>query len=134
MKTEAFFFITQMKRGLKLRRFKSEVSVHEEKSGVTNGKPSTTTTLSIEPSGGGESDATELLQMEGLSHAVSQPNILHIKQPSPRLKHKRPTGKALHSILIYSSNEITSICYTVLCCSFFHNSHTASHFCVWNIK
>jgi hypothetical protein len=32
--------------------------------------------------------------MEGLSHAVSQPNILHIKQPSPHLKHKRPTGKA----------------------------------------
>ncbi|XP_021917858.1 uncharacterized protein PYUK71.03c-like isoform X2 [Zootermopsis nevadensis] len=81
----------KMKRGLKLRRFKSEVSVHEEKSGVTNGKPSTTTTLSIEPSGGGESDATELLQMEGLSHAVSQPNIPHIKQPSPRLKNKRPT-------------------------------------------
>ncbi|XP_069673106.1 uncharacterized protein [Periplaneta americana] len=81
----------KVKRGLKLRRFKSEVSVREEKSGVTNGKPSTTTTLSIEPSGGGESDATELLQMEGLSHAVSQPNILHIKQPSPRVKHKRPT-------------------------------------------
>lgn len=95
-----FSYVMQMKRGLKLRRFKSEVSVHEEKSGVTNGKPSTTTTLSIEPSGGGESDATELLQMEGLSHAVSQPNIPHIKQPSPRLKNKRPTGTAFHSVLI----------------------------------
>jgi hypothetical protein len=89
-----------MKRGLKLRRFKSEVSVHDEKSGVTNGKSGTATTLSIEPSGGGESDATELLQMEGLSHAVSQPNILHVKQPSPHLKHKRPTGKALYSFAL----------------------------------
>ena len=79
-----------MKRGLKLRRFKSEVSIREDK--VIARKPNTATTLSIEPSGGGESDATELLQMEGLSHAVSQPNILHLKQPSPRLKHKRPMG------------------------------------------
>jgi hypothetical protein len=93
-----FSYILQMKRGFKLRRFKSEVSVREEKGGVINGKPSTTTALSIEPSGGGESDATELLQMEGLSHAVSQPNILHIKQPSLHHKHKRPTGKALHPI------------------------------------
>jgi hypothetical protein len=81
----------KMKRGFKLRRFKSEVSVHEEKSGVITGTPSTTTALSIEPSGGGESDATELLQMEGLPHAISQPNMLQIKQPSIHLKHKRPS-------------------------------------------
>jgi len=89
-----------MKRGFKLRRFKSEVSVHEEKSGVITGTPSTTTALSIEPSGGGESDATELLQMEGLPHAISQPNMLQIKQPSIHLKHKRPSGKTFHSVSV----------------------------------
>jgi hypothetical protein len=105
-----------MKRGLKLRRFKSEVSVHEEKCGVTNGKPSAATTLSIEPSGGGESDATELLEMESLSHAVSQPNILHIKQPSPHLKHKRPTGKAFYSVSpAYGRPEFATVhCVTIL--------------------
>ncbi|KAJ9589915.1 hypothetical protein L9F63_016976, partial [Diploptera punctata] len=84
-------FSNKMKRGLKLRRFKSEVSVREDKVLSAKQSSTTSTTLSIEPSGGGESDATELLQMEALSHAVSQPNILHLKQPSPRLKHKRPT-------------------------------------------
>jgi hypothetical protein len=99
-----------MKRGFNLRRFKSEVSVREEKSGVISAKPSSTTALGIEPIGGGESDATELLQMEGLSHAVSQPNILHIKQPSLHLKHKRPAGKAFHSVSLASV-------YMYACCT-----------------
>jgi hypothetical protein len=116
-----------MKRGFKLRRFKSEVSVHEEKSGVITGKTSTTTALSIEPSGGGESDATELLQMEGLPHAVSQPNILHIKQPSLQLKHKRPTGKALHSVSLasvytYAFCTHTQSVFSVICNVFSLNS------------
>jgi hypothetical protein len=126
-----------MKRGLKLRRFKSEVSVREEKSGITNGKPSTTTTLSIEPSGGGESDATELLQMEGLSHAVSQPNILHIKQPSPRLKHKRPTGNAFHSVsnvLVDGHFQIKSPAHVRPFCVIIFFSVTATLLCSFSFK
>jgi hypothetical protein len=132
-----------MKRGLKLRRFKSEVSVREEKSGVTSGKPGTTTTLSIEPSGGGESDATELLQMEGLSHAVSQPNILNIKQPSPRLKHKRPTGTAyfsVYNLLVGSPFQIKSPAYIRLLCViiFSHSNHTSLQFSlqyiIWSLN
>lgn len=41
----------------------------------------------LEPRGGGEADATELLQHDSLSHAVSQPNIHKIKSPAVR-----PTG------------------------------------------
>lgn len=74
-----------MKRGLRLRRFRSEASViphlqaEEEK-----GSP-----LNVEPSGGGESDATELLHLDNvLPHAVSQPDIC--RRPSPR--SRRPGG------------------------------------------
>nr|CAD7444342.1 unnamed protein product [Timema bartmani] len=74
-----------VKRGLKLRRFRSEVSVSEDKRTV-NGKPSAVSSVTMEPSGGGESDATELLQLD-LSHAVSQPNIL---EASPSLRPRRP--------------------------------------------
>lgn len=74
-----------MKRGLKLRRFRSEVNI-EDKCDTTKG-----VTLSLEPRGGGEADATELLQ-GALSHAVSQPDMLgRIRQPSPRMR-MRPNG------------------------------------------
>nr|CAD7202198.1 unnamed protein product [Timema douglasi] len=75
----------RVKRGLKLRRFRSEVSVSEDKR-TLNGKPSAVSSVTMEPSGGGESDATELLQLD-LSHAVSQPNIL---EASPSLRPRRP--------------------------------------------
>nr|CAD7432746.1 unnamed protein product [Timema monikensis] len=75
----------KVKRGLKLRRFRSEVSVSEDKR-MVNGKPSAVSSVTMEPSGGGESDATELLQLD-LPHAVSQPNIL---EASPSLRPRRP--------------------------------------------
>lgn len=75
-----------MKRGLKLRRFRSEVNI-EDKNESAKG-----ITLSLEPRGGGEADATELLQGSGLAHAVSQPDMLsRIRQPSPHLR-LRPNG------------------------------------------
>ncbi|KAK9299933.1 hypothetical protein QLX08_007168 [Tetragonisca angustula] len=70
----------KMKRGLKLRRFRSEVNIEDknESKGIT---------LSLEPRGGGEADATELLQGSGLAHAVSQPDMLsRMRQPSPHLR------------------------------------------------
>ena len=77
-----------MKRGLKLRRFRSEVNI-QDKSENNKG-----VTLSLEPRGAGEADATELLESSGLSHAVSHPDMLAraLRQPSPKLK-VRPTGK-----------------------------------------
>jgi hypothetical protein len=111
-----------MKKGFKLRRFKSEVSVNEEKSGVITGTPCATTALSIEPSGGGESDATELLQMDGLPHAISQPNILQIKQPSIHLKHKRPSGKTFYSVFVagvYIHAFCTLSVFPVICKYFY---------------
>ncbi|XP_068082073.1 uncharacterized protein [Anabrus simplex] len=79
----------KVKEGLKLRRFRSEASVHDKPSRAA--AKSSSTIMSLEPSGGGESDATELL-MDGLAHAVSQPIIL---QSSPALsrshiRHRRP--------------------------------------------
>ncbi|XP_076749904.1 uncharacterized protein LOC143422843 isoform X2 [Xylocopa sonorina] len=70
----------KVKRGLKLRRFRSEVNIEDknESKGIT---------LSLEPRGGGEADATELLQGSSLAHAISQPDMLgRIRQPSPRLR------------------------------------------------
>ncbi|EZA57907.1 hypothetical protein X777_01009 [Ooceraea biroi] len=70
----------KVKRGLKLRRFRSEVTIEDK-------NDSKGITLSLEPRGGGEADATELLSESGLAHAVSQPDMLgRIKQPSPRLR------------------------------------------------
>ncbi|XP_063216806.1 extended synaptotagmin-2-like [Bacillus rossius redtenbacheri] len=86
----------KVKRGLKLRRFRSEVSVSDGGKRAGNGKPATVTVVTMEPSGGGESDATELLQLDGLSHAVSQPNIL---QHSPSLRPKRPVDLQVKAVL-----------------------------------
>ncbi|XP_048513229.1 tricalbin-1-like isoform X3 [Athalia rosae] len=74
----------KVKRGLKLRRFRSEVNI-EDKGDAGKG-----VALSLEPRGGGEADATELLQSVGLSHAVSQPDMLgRIRQPSPNMRGSR---------------------------------------------
>lgn len=73
---------------MKLRRFRSEVNIEDNKN------ESKGITLSLEPRGGGEADATELLQGAGLAHAVSQPDMLgRIRQPSPRLRI-RPNGES----------------------------------------
>ncbi|XP_049764744.1 uncharacterized protein LOC126094274 [Schistocerca cancellata] len=77
----------RMKRGLRLRRFKSEASVHadddEMKAAAAAAAVPAAMALSVEPSGGGESDATELLG--ALAHAVSQPDIRRQKTvPLPR--------------------------------------------------
>lgn len=70
-----------MKRGLKLRRFKSEVNI-EEKSENKD------VNLSLEP----RVDAIELLQ-NSLSHAVSQPDIFaRIRQGSPKVLRFRQNG------------------------------------------
>lgn len=80
----------QMKRGLKLRRFRSEVNIEDSKCDPNKG-----VTLSLEPRGAGEADATELLQSSCLSHAVSQPDMLsRVRQPSPKLR-LRPSGALL---------------------------------------
>ncbi|XP_033211411.1 uncharacterized protein LOC117169247 isoform X2 [Belonocnema kinseyi] len=81
----------KMKRGLKLRRFRSEVNIEDkcDSKGVT---------LSLEPRGGGEADATELLQ-GALSHAVSQPDMLgRVRQPSPRLRMRPNDLKILNGV------------------------------------
>lgn len=96
-----------MKRGLKLRRFRSEVNI-EDKNDSTKA-----VTLSLEPRGGGEADATELLQGAGLSHAVSQPDMLgRIRQPSPRLRLRPNAGTMAPSMKVISSRaaSIISLC------------------------
>lgn len=79
----------KVKRGLKLRRFRSEVNIEDK------GEAGKGVALSLEPRGGGEADATELLQGAGLSHAVSQPDMLgRIRQQSPNLRGSRPSGQS----------------------------------------
>ena len=73
----------QVKQGLRLRRFRSEINVHEDKNGRNGG---TGVTLSLEPRSVCEDDAADLLNGEPLSHAVSQPSLTMSKP-------KRPTGK-----------------------------------------
>ncbi|XP_071454089.1 uncharacterized protein [Hetaerina americana] len=88
----------KVKRGLNLRRFRSEANVRpdgEDKkamSPVNPLAPRGSITLSIEPRGGGEADATELLNgerspraksregMRILGHAMSQPNLLLMRR------------------------------------------------------
>lgn len=101
-----------MKRGLTLRRFRSEVNVPGAEGHSSSGKSGTSAVaLSIEPRGAGEADATELLHGEGplLSHAVSQPNILC--QPSPRpTAARRPTGVYLHAFPVHTLCTINFTC------------------------
>lgn len=90
-----------MKRGLKLRRFKSEVNIEDNKS-----DPSKGVSLSLEPRGAGEADVTELLQNSNLSHAVSQPDMLtRLRQPSPKLR-ARPNGNFYDCQLIFPQSYL----------------------------
>lgn len=72
----------QVKQGLRLRRFRSEINFHDEKI-AKNG--ATGMTLSLQPRSVEEADVSEMLHGEPLSHAVSQPSLFMSKP-------KRPTG------------------------------------------
>ncbi|KOX69793.1 Tricalbin-1, partial [Melipona quadrifasciata] len=109
----------KMKRGLKLRRFRSEVNIEEknESKGIT---------LSLEPRGGGEADATELLQESGLAHAVSQPDMLsRMKQPSPHLRLRPNELKIVNG----SKEKYSGIEGKVLQAQGLHVAHIAQLYC-----
>nr|XP_034188727.1 tricalbin-1-like isoform X2 [Osmia lignaria] len=109
----------KMKRGLKLRRFRSEVNIEDknESKGIT---------LSLEPRGGGEADATELLQGSGLAHAVSQPDMLgRIRQPSPRLRIRPNELKVVNG----TKERYSGIEGKVLQAQGLHVAHIAQLYC-----
>ncbi|XP_076376389.1 uncharacterized protein LOC117225022 isoform X1 [Megalopta genalis] len=109
----------KVKRGLKLRRFRSEVNIEEknEAKGIT---------LSLEPRGGGEADATELLQESGLAHAVSQPDMLgRIRQPSPRLRLRPNELKVVNG----TREKYSGIEGKVLQAQGLHVAHIAQLYC-----
>ncbi|XP_012280537.1 tricalbin-1 [Orussus abietinus] len=109
----------KVKRGLKLRRFRSEVNI-EDKSESSKG-----VTLSLEPRGGGEADATELLQ-GALSHAVSQPDMLgRIRQPSPRLRIRPNDLKITNG----TREKYTGVEGKVLQAQGLHVAHIAQLYC-----
>ncbi|XP_043280292.1 uncharacterized protein [Venturia canescens] len=109
----------KVKRGLKLRRFRSEVNI-EDKSDATKA-----VTLSLEPRGGGEADATELLQGAGLSHAVSQPDMLgRIRQPSPRIR-LRPNELSVNG----TREKYSGVEGKVLQAQGLHVAHIAQLYC-----
>lgn len=82
LKSQHLYVCFQVKQGLRLRRFRSEINVHDDKN-VKNGCPGVT--LSLQPRSVEESDVSDLLHGDVLSHAVSQPSLSS--------KPKRPTGK-----------------------------------------
>ncbi|XP_060817891.1 uncharacterized protein LOC132908177 isoform X1 [Bombus pascuorum] len=109
----------KVKRGLKLRRFRSEVNIEDknESKGVT---------LSLEPRGGGEADATELLQGSGLAHAISQPDMLgRIRQPSPRLRLRPNELKVVNG----TKEKYSGIEGKVLQAQGLHVAHIAQLYC-----
>ena len=109
----------KVKRGLKLRRFRSEVNIEEKNDakGIT---------LSLEPRGGGEADATELLQGSGLAHAVSQPDMLgRIRQPSPRLRLRPNELKVVNG----TREKYSGIEGKVLQAQGLHVAHIAQLYC-----
>lgn len=109
----------KVKRGLKLRRFRSEVNIEEKND--TKG-----ITLSLEPRGGGEADATELLQGSGLAHAVSQPDMLgRIRQPSPRLRLRPNELKVVNG----TREKYSGIEGKVLQAQGLHVAHIAQLYC-----
>ncbi|XP_046627251.1 tricalbin-1-like isoform X1 [Neodiprion virginianus] len=109
----------KVKRGLKLRRFRSEVNI-EDKGDTAKG-----VALSLEPRGGGEADATELLQGAGLSHAVSQPDMLgRIRQPSPNLRGTRDL-KAING----TREKYSGVEGKVLQAQGLHVAHIAQLYC-----
>ncbi|XP_053973613.1 uncharacterized protein LOC128873790 isoform X2 [Hylaeus volcanicus] len=110
----------KVKRGLKLRRFRSEVNIEEKNEGKG-------ITLSLEPRGGGEADATELLQESGLAHAVSQPDMLgRIRQPSPRLR-LRPNE--IKKVVNGTREKYSGIEGKVLQAQGLHVAHIAQLYC-----
>ncbi|XP_076387531.1 uncharacterized protein LOC100880539 isoform X3 [Megachile rotundata] len=109
----------KVKRGLKLRRFRSEVNIEDknESKGIS---------LSLEPRGGGEADATELLQGSGLAHAVSQPDMLgRIRQPSPRLRLRPNELKVVNG----TKDKYSGIEGKVLQAQGLHVAHIAQLYC-----
>ncbi|XP_015584742.1 uncharacterized protein LOC107262744 isoform X2 [Cephus cinctus] len=110
----------KVKRGLKLRRFRSEVNI-EDKSDTNKG-----VSLSLEPRGGGEADATELLQGAGLSHAVSQPDMLgRIRPLSPRLRIRPNELKVING----TREKYSGIEGKVLQAQGLHVAHIAQLYC-----
>ncbi|EFN74083.1 Protein piccolo [Camponotus floridanus] len=109
----------KVKRGLKLRRFRSEVTIEDKND--TKG-----ITLSLEPRGGGEADATELLSESGLAHAVSQPDMLgRIRQPSPRLRLRPSDLKIVNG----TREKYSGIEGKVLQAQGLHVAHIAQLYC-----
>ncbi|XP_025157748.1 tricalbin-3-like isoform X3 [Harpegnathos saltator] len=109
----------KVKRGLKLRRFRSEVNIEDknESKGIT---------LSLEPRGGGEADATELLSESGLAHAVSQPDMLgRIRQPSPRLRLRPNDLKIING----TREKYSGVEGKVLQAQGLHVAHIAQLYC-----
>ncbi|KAL7288878.1 hypothetical protein TKK_0016848 [Trichogramma kaykai] len=80
----------KMKRGLKLRRFRSEVNIEDSKSDSSKSG----VTLSLEPRGSevdeADASADDLIE-NSLSHAVSQPDMLtRMRQSSPKMRLSKP--------------------------------------------
>ncbi|XP_058799438.1 uncharacterized protein LOC131668950 isoform X2 [Phymastichus coffea] len=110
----------KMKRGLRLRRFRSEVNIEEKESnkGVT---------LSLEPRGS-ELDATEIMQSSAvLSHAVSQPDMLarQSRHNSPKPKHRQNDAKVINGL----REKYAGVEGKVLQAQGLHVAHIAQLYC-----
>ncbi|KAG8231142.1 hypothetical protein J437_LFUL011209 [Ladona fulva] len=108
----------KVKRGLNLRRFRSEANVRPDADDKKIGSispaeplaPRGSITLSIEPRGGGEADATELLNGDRnvrgdardgsrlLGHAMSQPNLLLLRRHMGLVGLGAKTGSSVTSL------------------------------------
>ncbi|XP_011496650.1 PREDICTED: tricalbin-1-like [Ceratosolen solmsi marchali] len=111
----------KMKRGLKLRRFRSEVNIEDSKCDRNKG-----IALSLEPRGSGEASATELLQNSGLSHAVSQPDMLtRIRHSSPKLRLKPNDLKIVNGM----REKYSGVEGKVLQAQGLHVAHIAQLYC-----
>ncbi|XP_066593483.1 uncharacterized protein [Prorops nasuta] len=115
----SFRLVKEKVRGLKLRRFRSEVNI-EEKNDAKD------VSLSLEPRGGGEADATELLQGAGLAHAVSQPDMLNrIRQVSPHIRLRPNELKLING----TREKYSGIEGKVLQAQGLHVAHIAQLYC-----
>lgn len=107
----------KVKQGLRLRRFRSEINVHEEKNGK-NGR--TGVALSLQPRTVDESDASDIMSGEILSHAVSQPSLI-ISKP------KRPTD--LKGLASPRPDTYVGVEGRVLQAQGLHIAHVAQLYC-----
>ncbi|KAK3921677.1 Double C2-like domain-containing protein alpha [Frankliniella fusca] len=107
----------KVKQGLRLRRFKSEINVHEEKNGK-NG--CTGVALSLQPRTVDESDTSDVMSGEILSHAVSQPSLF-ISKP------KRPTD--LKGLASPRPDSYVGVEGRVLQAQGLHIAHVAQLYC-----